>query len=181
MNKEIPQENIEEFDAKDLQVISQFQNLRKEIKAPHESFLKAMKMLEEETLSPNLTPTKSPFYIPMFFRISVPALAVILIVGLSVKNNLRPNTDSTLDTASDSPSSFALVQNEFADMAANGQTQDTAMMKMSAPANENLKSEDLQTITEEEFSTYSTSSDEKFATYDETGVNNFVNYYGENF
>lgn len=177
MNKEIPQQNNEEFDAKDLQVISQLQNLRKEIKAPHESFLRAMKMLEEETLLPNSAPTKSPFYIPMFFRISVPALAVILIVGLSVKNNLQPNTDSILEPTADNPSSIALVQNEVAD----NSVQENSLMKMSAPVNENFQQEDFQTITEEEFSTYSNSSDEKFATYDETGVNNFVNYYGENF
>ncbi len=181
MNKEIPQENIEELDAQDLQVISQFQNLRKEIKAPHESFLKAMKMLEEETLSPNLAPTKSPFYIPMFFRISVPALAVILIVGLSVKNNLNPNTDSILEPSVESPASFALLQNETVSNSDVGQSQDTALMKMSTVTPENLKPEDFEAITAEEFSTYSTSSDEKFASYDETGVNNFVNYYGENF
>ncbi|HRH30473.1 MAG TPA: hypothetical protein PK886_00160 [Candidatus Paceibacterota bacterium] len=177
MNKEIPQQNNEEFDAKDLQVISQLQNLRKEIKAPHESFLKAMKMLGEETLPQNSNPTKSPFYIPMFFKISVPALAVILIVGLSVKNNLQPNADPILEPTTDSASSFALVQNEVAD----NSVQENSLMKMSAPANENFQQEDFQTITEEEFSTYSNSSDEKFATYDETGVNNFVNYYGENF
>ncbi len=177
MNNENQKENNEEFDAKDLQVISQFQNLRKEIKAPHESFLKAMKMLENETPYLLSEPIKSPFHIPMFFKISVPALAVILIVGLSVKNNLQPNTDSISEPTVESPTSFALLQTETAD----NQTDEVALMKMSAPANENLKSEDLQTITEEEFSTYSTSSDEKFASYDETGVNNFVNYYGENF
>lgn len=178
MNKEIPQENIEELDAQDLQVISKLQNLRKDIKAPHESFLKAMQILNPDTSS---TPTKSPFYIPMFFRISVPALAVILIVGLSVKNNLNPNTDSILEPSVESPASFALLQNEAVSNSDVGQSQDTALMKMSTVTPENLKPEDFEAITAEEFSTYSTSSDEKFASYDETGVNNFVNYYGENF
>lgn len=188
MNKENTKENNEELNAEDLQVISRLQNLRKEIKAPYDAFLKAMKMIEEPTISPLPTPTKSPFYIPTFFKISVPALVFIFIVGISVKNNLEiqnvslesKNSEiSTMSFSSENPS-----EETFSNKTALNNSEDMASSAMlqSAPSNESpATAEMLTSITEEEFSAYSNSSDEKFASYDDASVNSFTNYYGQNF
>jgi len=196
MNKEMENMNTDEENVLDEQVISKLRNLRKEIKAPYASYLQAMKMIEEPKISPLPTPAKSPFYIPMFFRISVPALVVMMIVGFSVKNSIETKNNSTFipinemstESAGDS---LAMIETESLPATEETIVSDevpsatSAMMTKTSvsetnPANESMPT-DLENITNNEFTTYSSSTDDKFASYDEAQMTSFVNFYGQNF
>lgn len=128
----------------------------------------------------------------MFFRISVPALVVMMIVGFSVKNTIETKNDSVfmpineISTEEATLDSLAMIQDESANEIENPPSDDTSTMMMkSAPAESSNttspSNSELENITNEEYATYSNSDDAKYASYDEAQMTNFVNFYGQNF
>lgn len=184
MNNEFQKQNSENEEHLDKVVIERLRNIRKEIRVPRDAFERAMFEIERPK-----TAKPSPFYIPTFIKISVPALALILIVGFSTQNTIEsPASEQIILNKFPSENveeDIAVIENSNDAMLAqeSAPAEGIALMKSSAPtaATEETLAPNFEEFINSEFTTYRDASDTKYASYDESEMTNFVNYYEENF